>query len=52
MRIIISHAGRGLLENTPPPPGGGGISADVIWGKSMKRGGEKCEKWRRKRGKM
>ncbi len=29
-----------ILENTPPP-GGGGISADVIWGKNMKRGREK-----------
>ncbi len=28
------------MENTPPP-GGGEISADVIWGKNMKRGREK-----------
>jgi hypothetical protein len=37
------------LENTPP--GEGGISADVIWGKNMKRRREKEEKYNRKRKK-
>jgi hypothetical protein len=38
------------MENTPPPPGGE-ISADVIWGKNMKRPrgkGGKCGRKRKK----
>jgi hypothetical protein len=32
------------LENTPPPPRRRGeISADVIWGKKMRKGEEKRE---------
>jgi hypothetical protein len=34
-----------------PPPGGGVISANVIWGKNMKRGREKGGKCKRKRKK-
>jgi hypothetical protein len=36
----------------PPPPLGGGISADVIWGKNIKREREKgrCKR-KRKKGK-
>jgi hypothetical protein len=37
------------LENTPSL--GGKISADVIWGKKMKRPREKGGKYRRKRNK-
>jgi hypothetical protein len=39
-----------ILKNTPPPQRGG-ISADVIWGKNMKRGREKRAKCKRKRKK-
>ncbi len=35
----------------PPPPRGREISADVIWGKNMKRRREKREKCKRKRKK-
>ncbi len=38
-----------ILENTPP--WGGEISADVIWGKNMKRRREKEGKCKRKRKK-
>ncbi len=34
-----------------PPPPAGGISADVVWGKSMKLGREKGGKCKRKRKK-
>ncbi len=40
---------RGLYFEKYPP--GGGISADVIWGKNMKRGREKGGKCNRKRKK-
>jgi hypothetical protein len=39
------------LENTPPPPGRGGISANVIWGKNMKRVNRKKRKMGRKKEK-
>jgi hypothetical protein len=48
---------RGLSQGSiylkiPPPPGGGEkISADVIWGKNMKRGRETGGKCKRKRKK-
>jgi hypothetical protein len=42
-------AGVYILENTPPPRGG--ISANVIWGKNMKRVREKGGKCKRKRKK-
>jgi hypothetical protein len=35
----------------PPPPGWGEISANVIWGKNMKRRREKEGKYKRKRKK-
>ncbi len=41
------------MDNTPPSPPGG-ASADVIWGKNMKRGrekGGKCKRKRKKKGK-
>jgi hypothetical protein len=38
------------LENTPPPRGEK-ISANVIWGKNMKRGRDKGGKCKRKRKK-
>ncbi len=41
-------AGVYLMENTPP---WGEISADVIWGKNIKRGRERGGKCRRKRKK-
>jgi hypothetical protein len=34
-----------------PPPGRGGISADIIWGKDMKRGNRKKRKLYEKREK-
>jgi hypothetical protein len=40
--------GEYTLENTPSPIGGG-ISASIIWGENMKSGGEKGEKFERKR---
>ncbi len=44
---------RGLYigKYLPPPWGRGKISADVIWGKNMKRGREKGGKCKRKRKK-
>jgi hypothetical protein len=43
---------RGLyIGKYPPPPGGGEISADVIWGKNMKRVRENRGKCKRKRKK-
>ncbi len=43
--LLVPPAGAYILENIPPPRGGGsGISADVIWGKNMKRRKEKGEK--------
>jgi hypothetical protein len=45
-------AGVYILENTSLPPWGGEkISADVIWGKNMKREREKGGKCKRKRQK-
>jgi hypothetical protein len=47
----LGFTGVYILKNTLPPGGGGGISADVIWGKNMKRRREKggnCKKKGRK----
>jgi hypothetical protein len=41
-------SGMGLYIGKYPPGGGGGISADVIWGKNMKRPREKGGKCGRK----
>jgi hypothetical protein len=47
----ISLSGVYKLDSPPPLPGGEGISADIIWGKNMKRGKEKGRKCKRKRKK-
>jgi hypothetical protein len=46
--LLKIHAGVFILENIPPPPWGE-ISAEVIWGKNMKRGREKGVKCKTKR---
>jgi hypothetical protein len=48
---LLSAAIRGLYIRKYFPPGGGGISADVIWGKNMKRRRENGGKCKRKRKK-
>jgi hypothetical protein len=40
------------VDLNPPPPGRGGISANVIWGKNMKRGNRKKEENGKEKGKM
>jgi hypothetical protein len=47
-KTLGTKSGVYILDHTPL---GGGISADVIWGKNMKRGREKGGKCKRKRKK-
>ncbi len=53
-RVLRFAKPRGLYTGKYPDPWGGGISADVIWGKKMKRGrenGGKCKTGRKKKKK-